>query len=65
MPMEDKRKFIPHHDGASGNLPPIGDNAPGVNKGGTRPTAAPNSNGVMTPAIPQGGSAPKVKANPY
>ncbi len=50
-------KFIPHHDGASGNLPKIGDNAPGVNKGGTRPTSAPNKNGVMTPSIP--------KNNPY
>jgi len=51
-------KFIPNHDGASGNLPPIGDGAPGVRTGGTRPTSKPNSTGgVFVPKQAKGQSA--------
>lgn len=40
-------KHIPHHDNAQGNLPPVGQSAPGVYSGGTRATTTSNSSGMV------------------
>lgn len=66
MPKDHKdTKFIPHNSGASGNLPPIGQGAPGVRTGGTRPTGSPNSTGgVFVPKKGRGQSAGQASSPP-
>lgn len=67
MPKDFKgdSKHIPHHDGASGNLPKIGEHAPGVYSGGTRPTSKPNSTGgVFVPKKARGSSAGQASKPP-
>ncbi len=57
-------KHIPKHDGASGNLPKIGNNAPGVRQGGTRPTSKPNTTGgVFVPKSASGLGAPSMTSS--
>lgn len=66
MPKDFKgdSKHIPHHDGAYGNLPPIGVNAPGVHGGG-KPTSKPNTTGgVFVPMKASGQSAGQASMPP-